>query len=222
MQHNPELLANRVIADGSDSRYRLQIEPDEPAILVYDADLKRTLFEWTGLIARDLLRSSALVSARTGSAVPVGKAFVRSLTLAATAARINLDQGRSDSKERSDLQVRKLPDRRLERRLGGRELSLSGSHLCIARILFERRGEHLSEDDVTCLALLGCPSVKLETVRSCLADLTRWRILQRVVVDEDNIFYDTETRPHLHVFDPVRRRLDDAPQRGVVAVASGR
>ncbi len=221
MQHNPSGLAGSTPADGGNSRYCLLISPADPTIRVYDAVLNRPFLEWTGPIASELLRGGSIPNAQSDRQMAVGKAFIRSLMLAAAAAQTELDRGRPGSWEDGDLQIPKLPDRTLERRLGARELSLSGSHLCVARILFERRGEHLSEEDVTCLALLVCPSVKVETVRSCLVDLARWRIVQRVIVDEDTVVYDTETRPHLHVFDPVRRRLDDAPQRGVIAVSSG-
>ena len=60
--------------------------------------------------------------------------------------------------------------------------------------------------------------MRTSLIHACLDDLTTWKVIQRIVIDDENVFYDVDMRPHLHIFDPVTRSLVDAPRAGVVSL----
>ncbi len=121
----------------------------------------------------------------------------------------------SVSVERCDLLLESLNARAA--RLG---LQLAGPHKLIARLLFAKPGQHFSVDDVACLFLLECPSLVFteEQLTAYLGELARWGIVQRIEVDGDNVFYDINTSPHLHVFNAHTRELNDANLHGILHV----
>jgi len=95
---------------------------------------------------------------------------------------------------------------------------LTELHILIARVIFSHPGSHFCEQDVICLLLLEYTSFEEFPITSQLEDLARWNVVQRIEVDADNVFFDINITPHLHLFDPDTRELCDAPLRGVVHV----
>ena len=182
------------------------------------------------MLARHLLQADALPHSALRCADYVcDKALIRHLTLTGAAAQLALN--RLAELESADLRLRKMPplrpvrssgglsaDEHLARRLDEAGRHLPGSHLLVAKTLFARRGEHFSEADVVCLLSLECPSMRTSLIHTCLDELTAWKVIQRIVIDEENVFYDVDLRPHLHIFDPATRRLSDAPRKGVVSL----
>ena len=92
----------------------------------------------------------------------------------------------------------------------------------IARLLFAKPGQHFSTQDVACLFLLECPSLVFTEGRlaACLDELAYWGVIQRIEVDGENIFYDINTNPHLHVYNSRTRELRDANLQGILHVDS--
>jgi hypothetical protein len=97
-------------------------------------------------------------------------------------------------------------------------VALPRPHAWVAGILHSHPDRHLSEDDLLCLAMLEAPNVGQRRVLDCIDDLVRWRLISRIAVDTEHVFYDIVTEPHLHVFDPCTGELCDAPQKGVLRV----
>ena len=89
---------------------------------------------------------------------------------------------------------------------------LSGAHLQLARILYAHPEHHFSEDEIVCMYLLRFPLRCADRVRLKLLDLAEEKLVQRIVVDDGNVFYDVNTTPHMHIFDSRRRVLYDAPR----------
>lgn len=98
-------------------------------------------------------------------------------------------------------------------------VALPRPHAWVAGILHSHPERHLSKDDVVCLAMLDAPNVGKRRVLDCLDDLVRWRLISRIDVDADHVFYDIVTEPHLHVFDASSGELRDAPSKGVLRLA---
>ncbi len=222
------------------ARYHVIIAkpPGQDVILrVFDRARGCIFLDWQGVVVRHLFQSGALPTelSQTGY-YACDKSFVWHLILAGTATQMALDQiGHVQSNLNSVLRKQlscsaatpigncqrknhlstseSLPDRHA--RLGVR---LAGLHKLIARMLFAHPGQHLSAEDVRCLLLVEFPSLALSDhqISTCLADLARWRVIQRIEVDAENVFFDIDTTPHLHVFDPRTRELRDANAQGIV------
>ena len=87
---------------------------------------------------------------------------------------------------------------------------LSPMHQRVTHALFSNVNHHHTADDVLSLLAVENHTISAEDVGTCLGDLVREKIIQRIAVDTDNVFYDVDTRPHRHSFDPANRRLYDA------------
>lgn len=214
-------------------RYRVQVMQHagrEPRVVVKDGQTDAALLEWRGQLARHLLHTGALPESALRSAeYACDKPLIRHLTLVCTAAKLALDQiadleAEADRpKAQPHLRTirsaeRLSPEEHLADRLQETGRHLPGPHMLVAETLFARRGEHFSESDVICLVSLECPSMRLSLIHGCLEELTAWKVIQRIVIDASNIFYDVDMRPHLHLYDPVTRTLSDAPRTGVVSL----
>ncbi|MEM9058099.1 MAG: hypothetical protein AAGD86_11515 [Pseudomonadota bacterium] len=101
-------------------------------------------------------------------------------------------------------------------RLEKRSISLPRQHEQVAATVFCHPDAHLSLADVYCLMTLNNPAVRETAVHECLEDLVSWSLLQRIEVDNEHVFYDTDMQPHLHLFDPESGNLTDAPANGVL------
>ncbi len=220
------------VAEGK-NRYRLHLQRQpggSERVRVEDRNSGDVLLEWSGPYARHLLQSGALPDSALRSAdYACDKSFIRHLTLTCAAAKLAMDQiAELESIAERPRRAPRLrpvnstrepsPTERLIERLDACGRRLPGPHLLVAKTLFERKGEHFSESDVVCLMSLECPSMRTSLVHTCLDDLTDWRVIQRIVIDADNVFYDIDMSPHLHVFDPAARMLTDAPSAGVLRI----
>ena len=214
-------------------RHRLIVEQSPARVVrvrIEDRTNGRTLLEWSGALARHLLQSGALPQAAFRRAdYDCDKALIRHLTLTGAAAQLAVDQiaeldaaGERPRQERRLRPVRSAGDlspvEQMKERLDETGRYLPGPHQLVARTLFSRRGEHFSEPEVVCLLSLECPSMRTSLIQACLDDLTTWKVIQRIVIDDENVFYDVDMRPHLHIFDPATRSLIDAPRAGVVSL----
>lgn len=195
---------------GAASRYRLYVsdQPGLPAqIRVYDRALGRVLLKWQGELARRMLDSDGFLDRR----LPNGchdrdKALVRRLVLAA--AKLSLlpaRNGRSDELER---RLRHL----------GRPIPLLNRK--VAAFLYQHPGQHFEESEIVCTLTSDDLFCQAGPIHRALEELVQWDVIQRIKVDEDNVFYDIDTRPHVHVFDARTRALSDVPASGVLKVIS--
>ena len=87
---------------------------------------------------------------------------------------------------------------------------LSPLHQRVTGLLLSNPSHHHTADDVGTLLAAECREVAGDALAACLDDLVARNVVQRIDVDAQNVFYDVNTRPHEHVFDPVTRTLADA------------
>ena len=66
--------------------------------------------------------------------------------------------------------------------------------------------------------LLEAPGLDTRRIIAHLDDIVRWQLVQRIEVDGNNVFYDINTMPHLHLFDARCCMLKDAPSTGLVRI----
>lgn len=166
------------------SRYRLLVMncPDSGArIQVVDRERECQLFDWSGYVARHLLDSGDLDR----------------LALCRCGCHP------CDKEVVWHLALRAAAARSVY-------AGLSPTHRHVARILLQNPSHHHTSLDVQCLMAAERQPMTGQAINTCLSDLVRWNMLQRIVVDTDNVFYDVVTKPHPHVFDPVSRSLRDA------------
>ena len=190
---------------GASRRYRVVVSDSQgprPAIRVYDRGLARVLVKWTGDTAGRLLESGTFTRLLRGRQ-DCDKQMVRKLTLAAAA----MDMAPARSVRTTD---------RLRQRLENLDAQISSQHARVAEVLFDYPEHHFSREDVICLLGLRRLCFDRKRIEACLDDLVSWRVVQRVEVDVDTVFFDINTEPHLHLFCPQRRELTDAPSSGVV------
>lgn len=165
-------------------RYRLVVlrsEDASPRLQVFDCERGCQMFDWHGYAARYLINEGGLDSIDTRHC----GCYPCNKHLV---SRLALAAATSQS------MYSKLPD----------------VHRCIARVLTARSSEHLTARDVREGILAVSRMESTSDVDQCLSDLVDWHLLQRIVIDEHNVFYDLNTRPHEHVFDPETRRISDA------------
>lgn len=87
---------------------------------------------------------------------------------------------------------------------------LPTAHRHVAEAMVANSSEHLTAVDLTLLLAVTRTELRQNQVELCLDDLVSWKWIQRVTINQNNVFYDVDTRPHEHVFDPVTRRISDA------------
>jgi len=202
-------------AGSSGHRYRVAVDAralateglaGRPSIVVTDRQAGDVLFAWHGSVVRHLLESRIVDCPESrGTSFACDKSFVQHLALAAASVQIAIEE--------SPL-ARKLEQDR------GQGSALSGAHRHIACILFRYPEHHFSRGEVgLMLALEQCP-MSPPVAERCLDDLVTWRLLQQIDVGPDLTFYDVNTEPHLHVYDPDRNELRDASACGVIHSSS--
>ena len=199
------------VSDGrAKDRFQVHVSCEEPAsIAISDLWRNRQVAAWRGKTADRILRSRAIPTAsRRGGKYYCDKHSVRQLFIAAAALCLpEVD---------ADLQLVYLNQHRIRRDRKGRY----GLHDRILELLFAYPGHHFSEQDVLCITALQYPCVTSRHVSRCLRDIVDWRLVQRIEIDAANVFFDIDTTPHLHVFDPEKRVLLDAPSTGVVTASA--
>lgn len=168
---------------------------------------ERRLARWQGRMANRLLVSQTLPERyRASGSHPCDKHLVRRIMM--TAAAVGLTSAESDNRP-VDIRVGRLRANRSRR---------SGLHDRILELLHGHPSYHFSQHDLICLVGLESPCIDAATIAAHLEDIVRWRLVQRIEVDTDNVFFDINTTPHLHVYDARFRRLLDAPSSGFVIV----
>ena len=187
---------------GPDVRYEISVLDGRFglfAVRIFDLEQQQDLVTWQGAVARHLLVSGALPiggASRFGAS----KSMVWHIVLAAAAFSANEE-------------LETPPP--LAERIGHLGIELTGSEARLARLLFEYPGQHLSRDDVICLCSLRYPGTG-HCVPALLDRLVDAGVIQKIEIDRKNVFFDLDTRPHVHVFNRSTLQLFDAPTQGVI------
>lgn len=157
------------------------------------------------------------------------KTFLQHLALAAASAQMALDCGaatrgtavRRPATSTGAMKPLATPRwSRLDARLRRLDTTLGGPLKYVARLLFSHPGQHFSTADVCCLlAMQGLP-VANRDVGGWLDELASRGITQRIDVSADSVFYDTDTRPHVHIYNHETGELRDATVHGVITSES--
>lgn len=170
-----------------------------PAIRVYDRAQRRVLLRWQGEVARRLLDADDLPLAYlTNGSHRCDKALLRRLTIAAASIGMGLEQ----------------PDDRTGPCRTDRQLPLL--HSRVAGLLFDHPDHHFAHEEIICLMGFRFPCIAPRHIEKVLDDLVDSVTIQRVTVNADAVFYDIDTRPHLHVYDARCQELRDADFNGVL------
>ena len=166
------------------SRYRLVVivgENNPACIQVIDCERGHPVFDWSGYIARHLLNSDALQHVDP----KICRCYPCNKDLVCHLALVA-------AAARSVAAM------------------LSPAHEVVAKVLLENPLHHHTAEDVSCLMAVEGRTIAEMEVEKELDDMAGSGIIQRITVDNDNVFYDINTRPHEHVFDPATRTLRDA------------
>ncbi len=188
-------------------RYLLCLDnlPGLERIEIFDTDTGSPCIVWQGRLARELLHSNYLGYTGLGSKVlPCSKTLVWHLALAAAGINVALER-----QPKTDLC-------QLHSRLTRLGLELPNPHRHIALTLFEQSNVHFSHEELLCLFELESPFLSNARCTDCLSDLVAWQVIQKIEVAKVGVFYDSNTEPHLHVFDELTGTLYDAPLQGVI------
>ncbi len=226
-------------------RYRIRISNHStglPSVRIHDRLRDLVLLEWHGEVVHHLLNSGVLPARFLDNGhYTCDKTFIWHLILTAAATEMALNQleysncattetflqaGRRQNTTQetsgSNEDHQRSAQESLRQRLQRLQVQIEGPHLHIARMLFKYPGNHFSAAAVLSLMLLEYPVFSRSIITPELDDLAHWSVVQRIEIDADNVFYDINTTPHLHLFDPVTRELRDAPASGFVRVAQNR
>lgn len=208
------------------SRFTITVSRARRArVEVRDRQNDRTLFEWSGSIASHLIESGALPPQTAPVDTHFGdKGFVQHLSLLAASAELaSPDPAEAAAEGRGREQRSTRPARmrwsRLSARLRRLGASLGRDDMTVAKLLFSKPGQHFSTDDVSCLLELRDRPLPSDRVKSALDRLTALAVIQRIDVAPGRIFYDIDTRPHLHLYDETTGELHDAEVDGVIGYA---
>ena len=186
----------------------------------YDRSERCVVFEWQGRMTHSPFVPDRIPRELVEPGVHVcSKATLRHLILAATAAQLVHEESCSTRG------VTKHPweaaaNERLSRRAGEINCWPRGVHRTVALALFAHEEAHLRAADVLVLLLADGFFVCLPQVQACLSDLVAAGLIQSIVVKPGFEFYDTNTRPHPHIYDPDTDSLWDIHPRGVLQLGT--
>lgn len=185
----------------------------------YDRSEQCVVFEWQGKmthfppvpdqVPRELFEPGVHLCDKT---------TLRHLILAATAAQLVQEEGCAGRATTHPWEAAALA--RLSIRAGEVQYWPGGLHRQVALALFDHEDMHLRAKDVLLLLLADGFSVCLSRVKTCLADLVAGGLIQCVIVKPGFEFYDTDTRPHPHVYDPDTGSLWDIHPTGVLQLGA--
>lgn len=200
------------------NRYRLFITArgsNAAALSVHEHNRSFPVLEWRGTFARRLLDSNPLPPRDlTNGTYDLDKSDIQQLALAAVSIAMNSKQ----RAKHNAAEVCARAERNLSLRLKHLHIQIPAFHKRVAQLLFQYPGKHLLKEDAVGITVLQYPSVDTHRIESLLDDLARWQVIQRIDVDNEHVFYDIDTTPHLHVYHSQTGELDDAPETGVLRV----
>ncbi|MEM1439856.1 MAG: hypothetical protein AAF545_15170 [Pseudomonadota bacterium] len=187
-----------------------------PAVSVVHVATRQCMAEWRGEVARQLLVSPAFRHLVDGDGdYPCSQACVHQILLGAAAIEAGLeglhwrrDTALAPAANHSEVTAGFAPEP-LRKRLARARIMLDGDTQFVARLLFDHPGEHFTARDVVCLATLVSPALKPIDVEEALAELAGVGVIQRIAIDNGPVFYDIDTRPHAHHYDPSSGQLRD-------------
>lgn len=89
-----------------------------------------------------------------------------------------------------------------------RSITPTRQRLEIAHFLFQKQ-QHLSAEHILDSVNAVCNTVSRATVYNTMALFARKGLIREVLVDRERIFYDTNTRPHHHIYNMDTGELSD-------------
>lgn len=87
--------------------------------------------------------------------------------------------------------------------------------LALASWLFDGRSRHITAEEYRAAAKKMRASISLATVYNSLKNFTDAGLLRQVALDNGQIFFDTNTSPHHHIFHEDKKLLLDLPASAV-------
>lgn len=97
----------------------------------------------------------------------------------------------------------------IEQRLVTAGLRPTRQRMIIAGWLFAGTDKHFTAEDVHNDMLRSENRVSLATIYNTLGTFTEAGLLHTVNAEAGRVFYDTNTRPHYHIYDAQRQHLTD-------------
>ena len=169
------------------------------SLKVEDRRSGRVVIDWKGGILRGLIDKHPVLASYSGRrSLDCSKDFIRRLVM--TKAALELGEFFESGRETTRFSKPDLSD------------------ACLADLLRSRPGVHYTLDDVSCLMALEGYCASTEAIERVLGRLCDEGQLQRIDAAPGRLFYDCDPRPHLHIYDPARDELRDAPDSGVLSV----
>ena len=111
--------------------------------------------------------------------------------------------------------VKHIATAALRERLRRAGLRPTRQRLALAALLLRRGHRHVTAEALAREAQDAGIAVSLATVYNTLHQFTAAGLLREVAVASDRAWFDTNTQPHHHFFDPARQRLTDIPAAAV-------
>ena len=111
--------------------------------------------------------------------------------------------------------VRHIATAALRERLRRAGLRPTRQRLALAALLLRKGHRHVTAEALAREAQDASIAVSLATVYNTLHQFTAAGLLREVAVASDRAWFDTNTQPHHHFFDPARQRLTDIPAAAV-------
>lgn len=111
--------------------------------------------------------------------------------------------------------VKHIATAALRERLRRAGLRPTRQRLALAALLLRKGHRHVTAEALAREAQDAGIAVSLATVYNTLHQFTAAGLLREVAVASDRAWFDTNTQPHHHFFDPARQRLTDIPADAV-------
>ena len=87
--------------------------------------------------------------------------------------------------------------------------------LALGALLFDGMDKHVTAEQVFEAAHKARANVSLATVYNTLNQFTEAGLLRQVVIDSNQVYFDTNTSNHHHFFNETERHLTDVPAASV-------
>jgi Fur family transcriptional regulator, iron response regulator len=95
--------------------------------------------------------------------------------------------------------------------LQGAGLRPTRQRLALAGLLFDRCHKHVTAEQVHAAIRRMRVSISLATIYNTLNAFTGVGLLRQIAIDGGQVYFDTNTNDHHHLFDEENRRLSDIP-----------
>ena len=96
------------------------------------------------------------------------------------------------------------------------DLRPTDQRLMVGKLLFDGIDKHVSAESIYRDLKKRNEKISLATVYNILHDFSNKKLLEKVIIDPEKIYFDTNTSSHYHFYYDDKKTLTDIPKENIV------